>query len=189
MGARGPRHSWQESLAWLQGRGFAVPAVQGNGLSSVVSDRPRPEQKDFRGLRFADAVHEEVDFEDLTLPRTLVERCRFHGVSFRNTDLSLSCLDGNDWIDCDFTDARLICVSLCKGVLFGCRFRNCQLIGSDLRGATLSGCDFTGADLTGTKIDRALKESLVLSEPQRSLMVDWRAADDEGPDEEEADEE
>jgi uncharacterized protein YjbI with pentapeptide repeats len=178
------RRSWKDSLGWLQGRGYPVPDASSASGSAGLSARPDPGVADFRGLRFVDVVLEEVDFEDLTLPRTLFDRCRVHGVSFRNTDLNLSCLDGNDWIDCDFTDAVLICAYLRKAVFFGCRFVNCQLIGADLRGATLTGCDFTGANLTGARLDRALKDSVALNESQSRLMVDWRAEDDEIADEE-----
>jgi uncharacterized protein YjbI with pentapeptide repeats len=178
------RRSWKESLKWLKGKGVTVPRTKVT-RSSELSDRPEPGDSKFKGLRFADAVHEEIDFENLTLPRTLFERCRFHGVSLRGTDLSLSCLDGNDWIDCDFSDGVLICAWMRNAVFFGCRFINCQLIGADLRGSTLTGCDFTGANITGARLLRPVAKELTLSEPQRSLMIDWRTQmGDEEPDEE-----
>jgi hypothetical protein len=178
------RRSWEESLVCFQGRAAHIPIVPPGRRPADVCDRPEPGDDRFRGLRLADAIHEEVVFEDLTLPRTLFERCRFHGVSFRNTDLRLSCLAGNDWIDCDFTDAVLTCADLRDAVFFGCRFVNCRLVGADLRKSQLTACDFTGADLTGARMDRGLKEVLVLTEHQRRLMVDWCDEEDVGPDEE-----
>src|SRR5262249_56864773 len=73
--------------------------------------RPRPDRP-FRGPCLRGARHDEADFEDLTLPRTLLDGCRFHGVSFRNSDLRLSCLAACELIDCDLSDAVLICADL-----------------------------------------------------------------------------
>ena len=177
----GRRRTWKESCACAAARGVQIGAAL---TPPEENDRPEPGQENFRGLCFRDAVFEEVDFEDLSLPLTHFLRCRFHNVSFRNTDLRLSCLHGNDWIDCDFSETLLTCADLGGAVFFGCRFVNAHLVGAELRGATLTGCDFTGADLTGARLDRALKETVPLSDGQRRLMVDWRTEDDEGPDEE-----
>jgi uncharacterized protein YjbI with pentapeptide repeats len=117
----------------------------------------------------------------------LIERCRFHAVSFRNTDLTLSCLAA-DFIDCDFSDAILNCANLGGSAFFACRFCNAQLLGAEMRGVTLEHCDFTAANLTGARMDRVLKETLPLSEEQRRFMVDWRSPDDIGPDEPNPDE-
>jgi hypothetical protein len=180
------RLPWRQSLKMLRSRGVRLPVGRYAPKDPTEIDTPDL-GKPHRGLRFHDAVYEEIDFENLSLRRTLIERCRFHGVSFRNTDLGQSCLAA-EFIDCDFSDAVLICANLAGSAFFACRFRNAALIGSELRGATLEHCDFTDADLTGARLDRVLKESLPLSDTQRRLMVDWRSPDDEGPDEPNPDE-
>src|SRR5207244_1692563 len=95
------RLSWQESWRFLELRGGLLPATWDDGPAEW--DNPKPDNQ-YRGPCLRDALHEEVDFENLTLPRTLFIGCRFHGVSFRNSDLNQSCLCG-EFIDCHFSDA------------------------------------------------------------------------------------
>jgi uncharacterized protein YjbI with pentapeptide repeats len=175
----GQRLPWRESLDVLKERGIKFPArMKRTPLGEVDSPSPgRPTG----GLSILDARFEEVDFENLFLRRTLIERCRFHAVSFKNTDLTLSCL-ASEFIDCDFSDADLTCAHLGAAAFFACRFQGTQLLGAELRGATLEHCDFTAANLTGARFDRVLKKTLKLTDKQRRLMVDWRTPDDIGPD-------
>jgi uncharacterized protein YjbI with pentapeptide repeats len=63
----------------------------------------------------------EVDFSDLTLPRTFFGRSELDGTAFRNTDLTESNLCWNDF----------------NGV------------GADLRRSSFTGCIFEGALLKG----------------------------------------
>jgi len=171
--------SWQESWTFLESQGGELPA-RWPGQPGQLS---RPEVGlSHDGLRLRDRRFEEVDFEGLCLPRTLIENCKFHCVSFRDTDLRLSCLFGCTFVDCDFQNAVLICAHLSQSVFSACRFTNAQMVGAELRGATLEHCDFTGANLTGARLDRALKDALALCETQRRVMVDWRGAGDVGPD-------
>jgi hypothetical protein len=176
----GERRTKKESLQVVRQRGVRPSRSD----QRVDRDRPVRGQEEYAGLVFRDKTFEEVDFTDLCLPRTLFVRCRFAGVTFRNTDLRLSCLADGDWIDCDFSDADLVCCDLRGAELFGCRFANARLVGADLRGAKLTGCDFAGADLTGAHLDRALKATLPLSDVQRDRMVDWYDPKDEGHDDE-----
>jgi uncharacterized protein YjbI with pentapeptide repeats len=178
------RLSWKKSWQLLAQRGGLLPEEWPDkvGRLNVPIPEDRAPVPRLRDLRF-----DEIDFENLTLPRTLLERCRFHGVSFRNSDLRESCLV-SDFIDCDFSEVVLTCAELGGSSFFGCRFVNAVLIGAELRGATLEHCDFTGANLTGARLDRVLKETLVLDDYQRRVMVDWRAPDDEGPDDPDQDE-
>lgn len=164
------RLTWQESWKLLKARGVRPP---GRGVKPDRGDTPSRGRDDFKGAAVRDKAFEEVDFENLCLPRTLFVACRFAGVSLRNSDLRLSCLADCDWLDCDFSDADLVCCDLRGAELFGCRFAGTRLVGADLREATLTGCDFTGADLTGARLDRALKKSLPLTAAQRDRMVDW----------------
>jgi uncharacterized protein YjbI with pentapeptide repeats len=179
------RLSWQESWRFLAARGGMLPAEWPSGTGDLCNPRPTDE---FHRPCLCAARHEETDFENLTLPRTLFLRCRFHGVSFRNSDFNQACLCG-EFIDCDFSEVDLTCSHLAQAGFFACRFINARLIGAELRGAGLEHCDFQGADLTGARLDRALKDQLELSDLQRQRMADWRAPDDIGPDEEEDEDE
>src|SRR5262245_42524888 len=97
----GERRTRKESWKVVRQRGVRPPGR--SRQASVKRDRPLRGQEDFAGLVFHEKSFEEVEFENLSLPRTLFLRCRFAGVSFRNTDLRLSCLADGDWIDCDFS--------------------------------------------------------------------------------------
>lgn len=178
------RLTWQDSWRVLVARGGEVPNDWPDHVREI--DMPNPatllRQPRLRQLRF-----DEADFENLTLPRTLIDGCRFHAVSFRNTDLCLAYLAA-EFIDCDFAGCVLTCADLGRSTFFGCRFTDATLVAAELRGATLDHCDFAGADLTGARLDRALKAALALSDYQRRVMVDWRAPDDEGPDDPNQDE-
>jgi uncharacterized protein YjbI with pentapeptide repeats len=176
----GTRRTWQESWELLRSRGFSLPRKGGPTPDEV--DRPERGQKKCRGLCFRNAEVRETDFNDLSLPRTMFLRCRFAAVSFRNTNLILSCLADCGWLDCDFSGADLACADLRGAELFGCRFTGARLVGADLREAKLTGCDFTDADLTGATFDRAVKETVPLSALQRDRMVSWLEETDEGPD-------
>jgi uncharacterized protein YjbI with pentapeptide repeats len=174
------RLSWDESWRLLHSRGL-LDLAEKEILDPNQRDTPRPGDPR-SGPWLLDVTRREEEFANLTLPRTLFERCQFFAVSFANTDLLLSRLTGNLFVDCDFSDCVLVAANLCNSTFFACRFANTQLIGADLREATLDHCDFTDAELTGARFDRALKESLTLSETQRRMMVDWRAPGDFGPD-------
>src|SRR5262245_37087478 len=100
----GERLSWRESWRFLEKRGGALPPE--NKWPDDPGDRGRPRPgRPFHGPCLRGARHDETDFENLTLPRVLLGGCRFHGVSFRNTDLRLSCLTACELIDCDLSDA------------------------------------------------------------------------------------
>jgi uncharacterized protein YjbI with pentapeptide repeats len=183
----GERIPWRESWRFLEARGGALPPPDRWPDDPGELDRPQAGQ-DRVCPQLRDARQEETDWIDLTLRRTLFDRCRFHGVSFRNSDLQLSCLTDSEFLDCDLTGIVLTCAELRGSTFFACRFINACLIGAELRGATFEHCDFTGADLTGARIDRTLKETLPLSDLQRQRMVDWRSPDDVGPDDNDQDE-
>jgi hypothetical protein len=184
--AASTRKGWRESWEVLrQQHGVMLPDLKDEDPWAWPDwgDRPAAGEK-YSGLTVSKRAFEEVDLEGLWLVRTLFADCRFHGMSFRDTDLSMSCLNGCEFIDCDFTGASLIRVDLRKATLFACRFVGCELIGADLREAKLEHCTFTRAKLAGATIDRALKDALRLSAVQRDFQVDWREEGDRGPDHE-----
>lgn len=174
------RLSWQESWRLLEQHGGLLPEPwpEDPGEQNTPSPGAEHHTPSLREKRF-----DEIDFANLTLPRTLFDGCRFHAVSFHGSDLHLCCL-GGDFIDCDFSEVNLTCADLSQARFFGCRFTRAVLIGCELRGATWEYCDFTDANFTGSRMDRALKNVLPLSDTQRRIQVDWRLSDDIGPDEE-----
>jgi uncharacterized protein YjbI with pentapeptide repeats len=168
-----------ESWDFLRQRGHAVPFDE-DDLPLVSGFRPCGREAEFRGLRFAARTYEEVDYERLTMPRTWFEPGgRYHGVSFRDSDLALSCLNDTEWIDCDLSGALLYCADLAGARFFGCHFAGALLAGADLCGASFEHCDFTDANLTGASLYREQTGALELSDRQRRLEVDWQDEDED----------
>jgi uncharacterized protein YjbI with pentapeptide repeats len=176
----GARRTWRESWDLMRSRGFKLPPKKSPPLEEM--GRPRRGEKKFPGLCVRKADLRETDFDDLSLPRTLFVGCRFAAVSFRNTNLQLSCLADCAWLDCDFGGADLACADLRGAELFACRFSGARLVGADCREAKLTDCDFTDADLTGASFDLKLKGAVALSDLQRDRQVSWLDETDEGPD-------
>jgi len=122
----------------------------------------------------------DAKLERLTLPRTFFGRSEIRAVSFRDTDLSESTANWNDFVDVDFSSADLS----------RCDFRACpfqrvcfvgaRLVGSDFRHCSFTSCDFTGADLAGAKFTKTAVASLRLSSDQQRV-VDWQIDDGDEP--------
>ncbi len=122
---------------------------------------------------FRTFIGEGADFAHLTIPRTFAARSEFNDVSFRNTDLSESCLCWNDFVDVDFTGADLGAADLRSSVYQGVTFDAANLQGADLRRSSFEGCSFANARLDGAIASRSQKSDLSLSAEQ-SRVVDWR---------------
>ena len=122
---------------------------------------------------FRTFVGEGDDFSNLTIPRTYFGRSEVNDASFRNTDLSQSCMCWNDFVDVDFTGADLSGADLRGSTFEAVRFSAAVLQGADLRHSSFEDCDFRGADLTGAILSRSQKNNLALT-PEQSKVVDWR---------------
>ena len=59
------------------------------------------------GLSFFRTFVGNGELDSLTIPRTFFGRSEKRAISFKNTDLSESCLCWSDFIDVDFTDVNL----------------------------------------------------------------------------------
>jgi uncharacterized protein YjbI with pentapeptide repeats len=120
----------------------------------------------------------EVALERLTLPRTYFSRSEIRNVSFRDTDLSESTANWNDFIDVDFSLANLSHCDLRGSVYERVRFTSALLHAADLRHCSFTDCDFSGADTTGLKLTEETAVSRRLS-PEQLGVIDVQL--DNGP--------
>ena len=176
------RISYEESYRRLQERGHfpekAVPPVRPR-IPSIHDEAPL-------GISFFRTfVGEEEpglveDIANMTLPRTFFGRTEIRQVSFKNTDLSESCLCWNDFIQVDFTKACLAGGDLRASHYDHVLFINTDLSGADLRGSVFDACDFTNAATKAVKLTRHQGSLLNLSESQ-CQEIDWQDEDGEEP--------
>ena len=137
-------------------------------------DRMPRYDDDVIGLDFFKTVLEDdTRFSGLTIPRTFIGRSEVSAVSFRNSDLSESCLCWNDFINVDFREADLSGSDLRGSIYRNVDFTSARLSGADLRHSTFEGCSFEGADVSNAKLTRSQRGSLNLTREQ-SGKVDWR---------------
>lgn len=150
------------------------------GDISPLPQRPPRHDDELLTVSFFRTELVDVKLEHLTLPRTFFGRSEIRTTSFRDTDLSESTVNWNDFVDVDFGSADL---SRCD--FRSCRFQNVRFIGArladaDFRHCSFIGCDFSGADLTGAKFTKKAAASLHLSSEQQRV-VDWQAEDGDEP--------
>lgn len=169
------RLSYSDSYRALQRQ-----RVIDDGDVPPLPPRPPRHDDDFLGVSFFRTSLADARLENLTLPRTFFGRSEIRAISFRDTDLSESTANWNDFIDVDFRSADL---SRCdfRGCQFeSVRFGGASVIGNDFRHCSFTACDFAGADLTGAKFTTRATMSLILSSEQRQA-IDWQADDGENP--------
>lgn len=175
--------SYEESYRVLQERGHfpekdapplppQLPGVQDEGPLGISF---------FRTLVGEEEPGLVEDMGNMTLPRTFFGRTEVRQTSFKNTDLSESCLCWNDFIEVDFTKARLSGSDLRCSFYDHALFVQADLSGADLRRATFEACDFTGASMNGVKLTRDQRELLNLSQSQCEEIA-WQDEDGEEPD-------
>ena len=126
------------------------------------------------GVSFFRTRLAKVALDDLTFPRTFFGRSEIRSVSFRNTDLSESTANWNDFIDVDFSSADLSRANFRASIFERVSFHGAVLHGTDFRRATFRGCTFSEADMTGTKLTRAFTWLFRLSRTQRDV-IDWQS--------------
>jgi hypothetical protein len=151
----GPRLSYEESCRELQKQHLLDP-----GEMPPLPHRPPRYDDETLGVSFFRTMLAEAKLEKLTLPWTFFGRSEIRATSLKDTDLSGSVANWNDFIDVDFSAA--------------------SLSSADLRYCGFKECDFTDADLTDTKLTRKAGAALDLSAEQR-CVVDWQADDGEEP--------
>jgi uncharacterized protein YjbI with pentapeptide repeats len=145
-----------------------------------LPQRPPRHDDEVLGVNFFRTMLADANLEHLTLPRTFFGRSEIRAVSFRDTDLSESTANWNDFVDVDFSSADLSQCDFRACVLQRVRFSGARLAGADLRHCSFTACDFTGADLTGAKLTKNKAASLRLSSDQQ-LAIAWQDHDGEEP--------
>jgi uncharacterized protein YjbI with pentapeptide repeats len=162
------RVSYAESCRVLQGHEL----LEGDGAPPLPKRAPRHDDEQL-GVSFFRTRLSNVDLARLTLPRTFFGRSEIRSVSFRNSDLTESTANWNNFVDVDFTSADLSRADLRASSFERVSFRDALLRGADLRQATFRGCTFTNADMTDAKLTRAVLWLFLLSRGQRAV-VDWQ---------------
>jgi uncharacterized protein YjbI with pentapeptide repeats len=150
-------------------------------IPPLPQQQPRYDDEEPLGVHFFRTQMSDAALEHLSLPRTFFSRSEIRDVSFKNTDLSESTVNWNDFIIVDLTSADL---SRCD--LRGCAFQDVRFIMASLRHADLchsgfENCDFTGADVTGAKLTKEAAEALQFSSEQQ-LVIDAQKDDGAEPD-------
>jgi uncharacterized protein YjbI with pentapeptide repeats len=152
------------------------------GVDEIPTLLQRPPQHDDEelGVEFFRTMVAEAKLERLTLPWTFFGRSVVRATSFRESDLSGSVANWNDFIDVDFTEANLAGADLRANLFENVRFNGTSLVGADLRYCGFKQCDFNGADLTDAKLTHKVGASLKLSQEQQH-SIDWQDEDGEEP--------
>lgn len=170
------RLSYEDSCRALQEKQIIEPG----DIPPLPQQRPRHDDEEL-GVSFFRTLLADSKMQDLTLPRTFFGRSEIRATSFRNTDLSESTANWNDFIDVDFSAA-----DMSRSDFRGCAFERAsfsgaKLAGVDFRHCGFTDCDFTNADVTGAKFTEQAGTLLRLSSEQRR-MIDWQTSDGEEPD-------
>lgn len=169
------RLSYEDSCRALQSQQLIEP-----GNIPLMPPRPPGHDDEVMGVSFFRTLLADAKLEHLTLPHTCFARSEIRATSFRNTDLSGSTANWNDFIQVNFTAADLSHSDLRACRFERVRFANAKLVGVDFRYCGFKDCDFSGADLTDAKVTQKAGRSLRLS-PEQQSVLDWQAEDGEEP--------
>jgi len=132
-------------------------------------------------LSFFRTVVEDAKMEDLTIPRTYFSRSQIERTSFRNSEMTESVANWNNFEDVDFSGANLTRFDFRACQIDRVKFVGADLTSADLRCCAFDGCDFKDANMNGTRLTRMVGEPLDLSPTQRT-QVEWHDDDGEEPD-------
>lgn len=187
------RLGFRESCQLLLSEGEALGnlALFGDwdGKSEIAFPKttPHPEDEEPVGVRFfhmnfgsVDPDEEEMLLEQLSLPRTFINRCEINGVSFQNTDLSESFICWNDLLNVNLANVDLHNSDMRSNYFRNVTFKESNLTNADLRRATFENCDFANAIMTDCKLDLVYVSFLDLS-PEQRKQIDWCSDPGEEP--------
>jgi uncharacterized protein YjbI with pentapeptide repeats len=169
------RLSYEDSCRALQSQQIIDP-----GDIPALPLRPPRYDDEVLGVSFFRTELVDTKLEHLTLPHTFFGRSEIRGVSFRDTDLSESTANWNDFIEVDFSFASLLGSDLRACVFTRVIFAGTSLVGVDLRYCGFKDCDFSNADVTNAKLTRKAGGALRLSTEQQSV-IDWQGDDGDEP--------
>ena len=169
------RRSYEDSRCAL----LSLPLIA-TGDNPSLPPPPLPPDDGAPGVSLFGILLAEAKLEHLTLPRTFISRSEIRGTSFRDTDLTGSTANWNDFIDVNFSAADLSGSDLRACVFERVRFVGASLVGVDFRYCGFKKCDFTDADVTDMKLTIKLGAVLRLS-PEQQSVIDWQDDDGEEP--------
>ena len=169
------RLSYEDSCRALQN----AQIIEAGTVPPLPSQRPQYDDE-VPGVSFFRTLLTDAKLEHLTLPRTFFGRSEIRATSFKDTDLSGSTANWNDFIAVDFTGANFSNSDLRACLFEQVRFNNANLAGVDFRYCGFKKCDFTGADLTDAKLTQKAGAALRLS-PEQQGVIDWQSEDGEEP--------
>jgi uncharacterized protein YjbI with pentapeptide repeats len=169
------RLSYDDSCRLLQSQ-----QIIDAGQIPPMPARPPRYDDEVLGVSFFRTKLADAKLEHLTLARTFFGRSEIRATSFRDTDLSESTANWNDFVDVDFSTADLSRCDFRASVFQRVRFTGARLAGADLRRGSFTDCDFTDADFTGAKLTKPAAASLRLSSAQQRV-IDWQADDGAEP--------
>lgn len=169
------RLSYEDSCRALQKQGL----LETDEVPPLPPGPPRYDDEE-PGVSFFRTMVADVKLEHLTLPHTFFGRSEIRASSFKDTDLSGSTANWNDFIEVNFTGADLSGADLRACVFNGVKFKKANLSGVDFRYCGFMSCDFSDADLTDAKFTQKTGRSLRLT-PEQQSVIDWQAEDGEEP--------
>jgi len=169
------RLSYEDSCRALQDRQLIEPGA----IPPLPVESPRYDDE-APGVSFFRTMLADAKLQHLTLPRTFFGRSEIRATSFRDTDLSGSTANWNDFIEVDFGDADLSGSDLRACLFERVRFAGASLAGVDFRYCGFKQCDFSEADLTDAKLTQKVGAALRLTAEQQSV-IDWQPDDGEEP--------
>jgi uncharacterized protein YjbI with pentapeptide repeats len=171
-----PRLSYEDSCRVLRQQGF----LESDDIPPLPQGRSRHDDEEL-GVSFFRTMLADAKLEHLTLPRTFFGRSEIRATSFRDSDLSESTANWNDFIDVDFRGANLSRSDFRACLFERVRFARVNLAGVDFRYCGFKRCDFLDADLTDAKLTQKTGRALCLSDEQQGV-IDWQAEDGDEPD-------
>jgi uncharacterized protein YjbI with pentapeptide repeats len=169
--------SYEDSCRILQRQQIIEDGV----IPPLPPQSPRYDDEEPLGLNFFRTRLADARLEHLTLPRTFFGRSEIRDICFRDTDLSESTANWNNFINVDFSSADLSRCDLRGSVFQRVRFTGAVLRCADLRHGSFTDCDFSGADMTGAKLTSVAAASLGLSSDQQRA-IDAQTDDGDEPD-------
>lgn len=149
-------------------------------MPPMPEQSPRCDDEGPLGVNFFRTELADAGLEHLSLPRTFFGRSEIRDVSFRDSDLSESTANWNDFINVDFSSADLSSCDLRASIFKKVLFTGASLRDADLRHCSFTDCDFTGADLSGAKLTREAVMTIRLS-PEQQLAINAQMNDGEEP--------
>lgn len=138
---------------------------------------PRYDDDSPLGLSFFKMFVTEVDFSNLTIPRTYFGRAEINDCSFKDCALWESSMCWCEFENVDFSKAELMRSDMRSSIFTRCDFRAALLVDSDLRHSIFLECSFDDAQMTNAKLTRVpwwlLRHPRIRLTDEQKNVVRW----------------